>query len=82
MPAASQPIEQQEELQSVLRAVEQLPPDDRDLIAMRFLQGASYEELASHFDTTSHRLRATCSRIIAGLREQLAAQERKMKGEA
>lgn len=81
-PAASHEIEQREDLERVLQAVEQLPPDDRDLIVMRFLQGTSYEALASHFDTTPHRLRATCSRIIAGLREQLAASERKAEGEA
>jgi RNA polymerase sigma-70 factor (ECF subfamily) len=68
------PIEQaarREELDRVMLAVERLPPADRDLVVLRFLYGSPYEELAGHFGSTPHGVRARCSKAVARLRKQL-----------
>jgi RNA polymerase sigma factor (sigma-70 family) len=71
------PVEQaihREELERVMHAVERLPPMDRELVVMRFLHGSSYEELAVQLGSTSHRVRALCSKAVSRLRRQLAAR--------
>jgi RNA polymerase sigma-70 factor (ECF subfamily) len=68
------PLEQaihHEELERVMSAVERLPPTDRELVVMRFLDGSSYEELADHLGSTPHCVRASCSKAVARLRRQL-----------
>jgi RNA polymerase sigma factor (sigma-70 family) len=60
-----------EEVERVMRAVEQLPPTDRELVVLRFLHGSSYEELADQLGSTPHRVRALCSKAVARLRKEL-----------
>jgi RNA polymerase sigma factor (sigma-70 family) len=60
-----------EELERVMRAVEHLPPADREFVVLRFLYGSSYEELADQLGSTPHRVRALCSKAVLRLRKQL-----------
>jgi RNA polymerase sigma-70 factor, ECF subfamily len=60
-----------EAMERVMLVVEQLPPADRSLVVLRFLDGSSYEELAEQMESTPHRVRAHCSRVMARLRKQL-----------
>ena len=79
------PVEQtihNEDLERIMSAVERLSVTDRELVVMRFLHGSPYEELAVHFGSTPHRVRALCSKAIARLRHQLNAISTKEANDA
>jgi RNA polymerase sigma factor (sigma-70 family) len=60
-----------EELHRVMLAAARLPPADRELVVLKFLDGCSYEVLADQFGSTPHRVRALCAKAVARLRKQL-----------
>jgi RNA polymerase sigma-70 factor (ECF subfamily) len=60
-----------EDLNRVLSAMEELPARDQELVAMRYLGGSSYEELAGQLFSTPHCLRALCSKAVVRLRKLL-----------
>jgi RNA polymerase sigma factor (sigma-70 family) len=70
-PSSIEHVIRREELDRVMRAVEQLPPTDRELVVLRFLHGSSSEELADQMGSTPHRVRALCSKAVLRLRKQL-----------
>ena len=61
-------LEQREDLQSVLNAMEKLPEISRTIVVMRFLEGRSYDEIAATVGKTIHQTRALCYKSIGGLR--------------
>ena len=67
----------QEELERVLVAMERLPERHRELIALRYLHGWSYDELAMNLNSTPHRVRALCSKTVARLRKLIHADTAK-----
>lgn len=68
-PSPEQQAIQHEQVQCVLAAMEQLSEADRELLTLRFIDGASNEWLAERFDTTPHRVRALCAKAVARLRQ-------------
>ena len=66
------PVEQvllREQIEMILSLLGELSQAHRDWISLRFIDGMSYEQLADHFDTTTHRARAKCSKAVARLRK-------------
>ncbi|MEQ1825886.1 MAG: sigma-70 family RNA polymerase sigma factor [Pirellula sp.] len=55
----------------VLRALEVLSDNDRELLCMRFLEETSNETLATHYGVTVHQVRSKCSKAMARLRRIL-----------
>ena len=61
-----------EEIDEILSAMQQLSESDRDLISLRFIQGESNEWIAKRTQSTTHKVRARCSKAVARLRKILA----------
>lgn len=68
-PSPEQQAIQHEQVERVLAAMEQLSESDRELLTLRFIDGASNEWLAERFDTTPHRVRALCAKAVSRLRQ-------------
>ena len=60
-----------EEVQRVLTAMDKLPASSRELLTLRYLEGLSFEELATILHSTPHRIRARCSKAVAQLRKRV-----------
>ena len=56
---------------SVLNAIEDLPPKSRGTIVMRFFEEMEYEEIAEQLGKTPHQVRSLCSKGLSRLRESL-----------
>lgn len=52
-------------------ALERLGPDDRALLAMRYLSGLTAEEIGASMGLTASGVRTRLSRLVARLREEL-----------
>jgi RNA polymerase sigma-70 factor (ECF subfamily) len=61
-------LEQREELQAVLDAIQRLSTVCRDIVVMRYLEGRPYEEIAATVGKTLHQTRALCYKSIVRLR--------------
>lgn len=59
-----------ERVQTVLRCLDQLSDQDRELVCLRYLQEESYESIAIQLDISVHHARSRCSKAIARLRRQ------------
>lgn len=64
-----------EEAERVLDALACLPRPGRDIVAWRFLDGESYEVIASRLQKTPHQVRALCRKAILRLRRRLTITE-------
>ena len=56
-------LEQREELQAVLDAIQQLSTVCRDIVVMRYLEGRSYDEISAIVGKTLHQTRSTLLQI-------------------
>jgi RNA polymerase sigma factor (sigma-70 family) len=61
-------LEQREDLQIVLDAIEKLSTVCRDIIVMRYLEGRPYEEISAAVGKSIHQTRALCHKSIVRLR--------------
>lgn len=66
---------QSEQIQRLLGATAQLNDLARQVIVMRFVEQASYEEIALRLNKKSGYLRSLCSKSLARLRDLLSEQE-------
>ncbi|MBD3251974.1 sigma-70 family RNA polymerase sigma factor [Candidatus Uhrbacteria bacterium] len=55
----------------VLTAIEDLPPDEADLVRLKYLEGWRYHEMAEITQKTSGALRVQMTRILKKLKEKL-----------
>jgi RNA polymerase sigma factor (sigma-70 family) len=65
--------ERNERLESVLRAVEELPARQRDAVVLRALEGRSYEEIATALDISGGAVRQLLNRARTTLRSAATA---------
>jgi RNA polymerase sigma-70 factor (ECF subfamily) len=65
-----------EELQETLDAIGRLKKASREALIRRYIQQESYERIAEQMGTTSHRVRAICSRAVNHLRVTLGSNHR------
>lgn len=72
-PASDGGLEEREVLERVREAVEVLPPGQRDVVVMHYLEGLSCDEIAALLGSTSGAVRVRLHRARQQLREQLAA---------
>jgi RNA polymerase sigma factor (sigma-70 family) len=61
-------LEQREELQAVLDAIQKLSAVCRDIVVMRYLEGRPYEEISASVGKSLHQTRALCYKSIVRLR--------------
>lgn len=60
-----------EEILQILEAVSRLKGNLRKVVVMRYIEEQSYEEIGAAIGTSSHQVRALCSRGIKKLKERL-----------
>ena len=78
-PAADRPSAQgkmirAEELEQVLDATSRLTDLARDVVVMRYIEQASYEEIGQRLGKKPQHIRSACSKAMAQLREMLASE--------
>jgi RNA polymerase sigma-70 factor (ECF subfamily) len=61
-------LEQREELQAVLDAIQKLSTVCRDIVVMRYLEGRPYEEISATVGKSLHQTRALCYKSTVRLR--------------
>lgn len=61
-------LEQREELQAVLDAIQRLSAVCRDIVVMRYFEGRPYEEISATVGKSLHQTRALCYKSIVRLR--------------
>ena len=66
---------QAEELEQILDAILRLSDLTRDVVVMRYIEQASYEEIAQRLDKEPQYMRSVCSKAMARLRELLASEK-------
>ena len=66
---------QAEELEQVLNATSMLTDLARDVVVMRYIEQASYEEIAQRLGKKPQYMRALCAKAMAQLRELLASEK-------
>jgi RNA polymerase sigma factor (sigma-70 family) len=66
---------QAEELEQILDATSKLTDLARDVIVMRYIEQASYEEIAQRLDKEPQHLRSVCAKAMAQLREVLTREK-------
>ncbi len=71
--SAAQQLDQREDLQTVLDAIERLPQRLRDVIVMRYLESRDYDEIARTIGKSVHHARALCHRALVQLRRATGA---------
>ncbi|MCA9234020.1 MAG: RNA polymerase sigma factor [Planctomycetales bacterium] len=65
-------LQDRQQLQWVLIAIDQLPRRQRDAVVMRYLEERPYEEIAAALGASVHHARAICYRGIVRLRKACA----------
>lgn len=68
-----------EQIDRVLAAMQQLADAQREIIAMRYLQQMSYEDIAGQLDVTAHQARARCAKAMRRLRAMLNVRPKAKK---
>lgn len=63
---------EREQVQKVLDAVARLPPRNRELLTLHYIQQESYKQLAIEYGKTPHQVRALCHKALAQLREYVS----------
>jgi RNA polymerase sigma-70 factor, ECF subfamily len=76
-PAPGEFVELQEEQQALLRAINQLPEEWRQVLLLRFVEGVSFEEVAAIVGKSSGACRVIQHRALARLREILPLEEKR-----
>ena len=79
LPTPETQVEQAEQLQTLARAVESLPPVYRAAIALRYDANLSYDEIAVALDMPLNTLRTCLRRAKLALRDRLEKPEREDK---
>jgi len=64
-----------EELEQVLDATSRLSDLAQDVVVMRYIEQASYEEIGQRLGKKPQHIRSICSKAMAQLREMLASQK-------
>ena len=62
-----------EEELGLVKALQELPPEDARLVRMKYLEGWSFAELAEIFEKTAPTLRVQASRALTKLRSLLSS---------
>ena len=65
-----------EELREILDALGQLKKAPRQALVLRYIQQESYDRIAEQMGTTSHQVRAICSRAVHHLRRIVVSNHR------
>lgn len=65
-------VVRREQVQLILVAMDRLPATSRELLTLRYLEGLSYDEMATILNSTPHRVRALCSKAIVRLRTRVS----------
>ena len=68
-------VERRSEAAEVRAALQELTPDQQQVIALKFLEGMSNQEVAEVLDKTVGSIKALQHRALAALQRQLAAQK-------
>jgi len=71
-PSASEEMIRAEELEQVLDATSKLTDLARDVVVMRYIEQASYEEIGQRLGKKPQHIRSACAKAMAQLREMLA----------
>ena len=66
---------QDEELEQILDATSKLTDLARDVVVMRYIEQASYEEIAERLGKNPRYMRSVCTKAMAQLRELLASEK-------
>jgi len=66
---------QAEELEQVLDATSKLTDLARDVVVMRYIEQASYEEIAQRLGKEPQYMRSVCAKAMARLRKLLASEK-------
>lgn len=74
-PSAQRKMICAEELEQVLDATSKLTDLARDVVVMRFIEQASYEEIGQRLGKKPQHIRSVCAKAMAQLREMLASQK-------
>lgn len=74
-PGPARALEARLELDAVAEAVEQLPEGERELVALRFREGLSYEEMESVMGSGAAALKQKTWRALQRLRALLGVEE-------
>jgi RNA polymerase sigma factor (sigma-70 family) len=73
-PPIDRKLDEREDLQSVLDAIDRLPASLRTVVVMRYLENRSYDEIAALLGKPPHHVRAVCHKAIVRLRTLTRAQ--------
>ncbi len=65
----------QEEIQQVLSAMDELIERDRTMLVLRYLEGRSYEQIATVLKKSTHQTRALCYKALLKLRRRIGTPE-------
>ncbi len=76
-PSVLEKMIQAEELEQVLDATSQLSDLARDVVVMRYIEQASYEQIAQRLGKKPQHMRSVCAKALAQLRKLLVDQEKK-----
>ena len=81
-PAANGPSEaakmiRAEELEQVFDATSRLSDLARDVVVMRYIEQASYEEIGQRLGKKPQHIRSVCAKAMAQLREMLASETKR-----
>ena len=74
-PSAAGKMIRAEELEQVLDATSRLSDLARDVVVMRYIEQASYEEIGQRLGKKPQHVRSTCSKAMAQLREMLVSEK-------
>jgi len=76
----STPIQRQESLGQLIKAIDRLPPDYQQVIRLRHFQDLSFKEIAKRLDRNSGAVRMIWGRAITKLRTFMEDQENEKHG--
>ncbi len=66
---------QAEDLEQILDATSKLTDLARDVVVMRYIEQASYDEIAQRLGKEPQYMRSVCAKAMARLRELLASEK-------
>jgi RNA polymerase sigma-70 factor (ECF subfamily) len=74
-PSAAGKMIRDEEMEQVLDATYKLTGLARDVVVMRYIEQASYEEIGQRLGKKPQHIRSACAKAMAQLREMLASKK-------
>jgi len=77
-----QRLEDAEQIEEVLRTMEQLSANDCEILIARYLGQESYEAIAEKRATTAHQARSQCHKAMTRLRKLLDVEPRRSNKES